>query len=61
MGPACAVIDVPYGATLWTGSQKPHYARGGVRGRHLFAERLGAARHGAVARDEAAAAASIGC
>jgi CO/xanthine dehydrogenase Mo-binding subunit len=28
MGPACAVVDArPDGATLWTGSQKPHYAR----------------------------------
>ena len=31
MGPACAVADVKPGqATLWTGSQKPHYARDGV-------------------------------
>jgi nicotinate dehydrogenase subunit B len=31
MGPACAVVDArPDGATLWTGSQKPHYARDGV-------------------------------
>ena len=28
MGPACAVVDARAdGATLWTGSQKPHYAR----------------------------------
>jgi nicotinate dehydrogenase subunit B len=28
MGPACAVVDAGAdGATLWTGSQKPHYAR----------------------------------
>jgi CO/xanthine dehydrogenase Mo-binding subunit len=31
MGPACAVVDARAdGATLWTGSQKPHYARDGV-------------------------------
>src|SRR4029450_11207824 len=31
MGPACAVADVRAdGATLWTGSQKPHYGRDGV-------------------------------
>ncbi len=31
MGPACAVADVRAdGFTLWTGSQKPHYARDGV-------------------------------
>ena len=31
MGPACAVVDAkPDRATLWTGSQKPHYARDGV-------------------------------
>lgn len=31
MGPACAVADVRAdSATLWTGSQKPHYARDGV-------------------------------
>jgi nicotinate dehydrogenase subunit B len=31
MGPACAVADVRKdGATLWTGSQKPHFARDGV-------------------------------
>jgi CO/xanthine dehydrogenase Mo-binding subunit len=31
MGPACAVVDVRAdGATLWTGSQKPHFARDGV-------------------------------
>jgi len=31
MGPACAVADVRAdGATLWTGSQKPHYGRNGV-------------------------------
>jgi CO/xanthine dehydrogenase Mo-binding subunit len=31
MGPACAIADVrPDGATLWTGTQKPHYARTGV-------------------------------
>ena len=31
MGPACAIADVrPEGVTLWTGSQKPHYARDGV-------------------------------
>lgn len=31
MGPACAVADVRDGeATLWTGTQKPHYARDGV-------------------------------
>jgi nicotinate dehydrogenase subunit B len=31
MGPACAVVDARTdGATLWTGSQKPHYARDGV-------------------------------
>ena len=31
MGPACAVVDArPDGATLWTGTQKPHYARDGV-------------------------------
>ncbi len=31
MGPACAVADVREGgATVWTGSQKPHYARDGV-------------------------------
>src|SRR3989475_933149 len=30
-GPACAVADVRADqATLWTGSQKPHYARNGV-------------------------------
>jgi nicotinate dehydrogenase subunit B len=28
MGPACAIVDARAdGATLWTGSQKPHYAR----------------------------------
>jgi CO/xanthine dehydrogenase Mo-binding subunit len=31
MGPASAIADVkPDGITLWTGSQKPHYARDGV-------------------------------
>ena len=31
MGPACALADVRAdGFTLWTGSQKPHYARDGV-------------------------------
>jgi nicotinate dehydrogenase subunit B len=31
MGPACSVVDArPDGATLWTGSQKPHFARDGV-------------------------------
>jgi nicotinate dehydrogenase subunit B len=31
MGPACAVADVRVDqATLWTGSQKPHYGRNGV-------------------------------
>jgi CO/xanthine dehydrogenase Mo-binding subunit len=31
MGPACAVADVRAdGATVWTGSQKPHFARDGV-------------------------------
>jgi nicotinate dehydrogenase subunit B len=31
MGPACAVVDArPDGATLWTGTQKPHHARDGV-------------------------------
>jgi CO/xanthine dehydrogenase Mo-binding subunit len=31
MGPACAVVDAQAdGATLWTGSQKPHFARDGV-------------------------------
>lgn len=31
MGPACAVADVKAdGATIWTGSQKPHFARDGV-------------------------------
>ncbi len=31
MGPACAVADVKAdSATLWTGSQKPHFARDGV-------------------------------
>ncbi len=31
MGPACAVADVkPSGATIWTGSQKPHFGRDGV-------------------------------
>jgi nicotinate dehydrogenase subunit B len=31
MGPACAVADAkPDHATLWTGTQKPHYARDGV-------------------------------
>jgi nicotinate dehydrogenase subunit B len=31
MGPACAVADVRAdGATLWTGSQKPHYGRNGA-------------------------------
>lgn len=31
MGPACAVADVRKdSATLWTGSQKPHYTRDGV-------------------------------
>lgn len=31
MGPACAVVDAkPDSATLWTGTQKPHYARDGV-------------------------------
>src|SRR5215472_16610896 len=33
MGPACAVVDARLdGATLWTGSQKPHFARDGVAG-----------------------------
>jgi nicotinate dehydrogenase subunit B len=33
MGPACAVVDARAdGATLWTGSQKPHFARDGVAG-----------------------------
>ncbi len=31
MGPACAVVDArPDQASLWTGTQKPHYARDGV-------------------------------
>jgi CO/xanthine dehydrogenase Mo-binding subunit len=31
MGPGCAVVDArPDNARLWTGSQKPHYARDGV-------------------------------
>ena len=31
MGPGCAVVDAKAGgATLWTGTQKPHYARDGV-------------------------------
>src|SRR5262249_25906628 len=31
MGPACAIADVRAdGATLWTGSQKPHYGRAGI-------------------------------
>ena len=31
MGPACAVVDVQKdSARLWTGTQKPHYARDGV-------------------------------
>ena len=31
MGPACAVVDARAdGATLWTGSQKPHFARDGA-------------------------------
>ena len=31
MGPGCAVADVKKdSATLWTGSQKPHYARDGI-------------------------------
>jgi hypothetical protein len=31
MGPACAVVDARAdGAILWTGSQKPHFARDGV-------------------------------
>ena len=31
MGPACAIADVRTdGFTIWTGSQKPHYARDGV-------------------------------
>ncbi len=31
MGPACAVVDAkPDRATVWTGTQKPHYARDGV-------------------------------
>jgi nicotinate dehydrogenase subunit B len=31
MGPACAIVDAHADrATLWTGSQKPHYARDGV-------------------------------
>ncbi len=31
MGPACAVVDAkPDQARLWTGTQKPHYARDGV-------------------------------
>ena len=31
MGPACAIVDAKADrATLWTGSQKPHYARDGV-------------------------------
>ncbi len=31
MGPGCAIVDIKDGqATLWTGSQKPHYAGEGV-------------------------------
>jgi CO/xanthine dehydrogenase Mo-binding subunit len=31
MGPACAIVEITGdSATLWTGSQKPHYARDGV-------------------------------
>jgi len=31
MGPACAIVAIADGrATLWTGGQKPHYARDGV-------------------------------
>jgi CO/xanthine dehydrogenase Mo-binding subunit len=33
MGPACAIVAVKDGeATVWTGSQKPHYTRDGVAG-----------------------------
>jgi len=31
MGPACALVEIKDGqATVWTGSQKPHYTRAGV-------------------------------
>src|SRR5258707_1013924 len=31
MGPACAVVEIKDGQpTLWTGTQKPHYARDGI-------------------------------
>ena len=31
MGPGCAIVEIKDGeATLWTGSQKPHYTRDGV-------------------------------
>src|SRR5437660_608915 len=31
MGPACALVEIKDGqATVWTGSQKPHYTREGV-------------------------------
>src|SRR5467141_255798 len=42
MGSACAVVDARAdGATLWTGSQKPHFARDGVaRGLGLPQEKV---------------------
>jgi CO/xanthine dehydrogenase Mo-binding subunit len=33
MGPGCAIVDIKNGeATVWTGTQKPHYAAEGVAG-----------------------------
>ena len=44
MGPACAVVDVKQGrqATVWTGTQKPHFARDGVAQSPRAAARKGA-------------------
>src|SRR2546422_9221338 len=41
MGPACAVADVRAdGATVWTGSQKPHFVQTGEIGRASCRERV---------------------
>src|SRR3989449_6444674 len=41
MGPACAVADVrSEGATVWTGSQKPHFVQTGEIGRASCRERV---------------------
>ena len=45
MAPACGVADVRDGeATIWTGSQKPHYCREGIAKMLGLPEREGEGR-----------------